>query len=80
MTPVTVLISRILMSLRDVRVRAVTRSFSTPSSLTARMIQTPVPIGAFLEGVFLADDFHAVAAGDEVAESGFGDHIRCFVS
>ena len=40
----------------------------------------PVPIGALFEGVFFADDLHAVAAGDKVAESGFGDHIRCFVS
>lgn len=40
----------------------------------------PMPVGALFEGAFFTDDFHAVAAGDKVAEFGFCDHIRCFVS
>ena len=38
----------------------------------------PVPVGAFLVGVRLTDNFDAISAGGQIAESGFGDHIRCF--
>lgn len=39
-----------------------------------------MPVRALLVGLFLADNFDAIAAGDQIAESGFCDHIWCFVS
>lgn len=38
----------------------------------------PVPIRTLFVRARLTDNFDAIAAGDQIAESGFGDHIWCF--
>ena len=78
MTPVTVLISRILMSLRDVRVPGRDQEFFHALVADSTENPDPVPVGSLLEGARPADNFDAISARGQIAESGFGDHIRCF--